>query len=582
MSPRDSSSPPAIDARDVAIRYRGSRLPALRRVSFQAARGELVLVMGATGSGKSTLIKALARIVPCLQPADVWGEIALFGQPVHRQAVRDLAGTVGVIFQDFEAQLFSTNVLCEAAFAMEQLGVPPVDMPARAAGALAAVGLAGFGERDPTTLSGGEKQRLAIAGLLALEPSLLLLDEPTTDLDPAGTIEVLELLEALKDRGRTVVVVEHELAAAAVADRVVLLQQGEIVASGAPRELLSQVALFEECGVRPHDFARLYQQLEMAPPLAPGGWLDHVTGEHAHEAAQQALVAAGFTAAADGRVDDSDTDVPPPAGPVRVAMQGVTYEYRGGKRALDGVSLTLRAREFVALIGQNGSGKTTLAKHLNGLLVPTSGVVLLDGVDLRDIPPHRVACEVGFVFQDPDHQLFAATAAEEVAFGPGNLGLPADEVERRTRQALAAVGLSHRQHADPFLLDKGDRQRLAVASVLAMRPSILILDEPTTGLDYREQRQMMALLQQLNAEGTAVVVITHSPWMVAEYASRAVLMTGGRVLWDGSLRRMFAQPELLRHAAFRPPEITALGRRFGVTPLSVDELAHHLAGRASR
>lgn len=576
MSLQDPSTLPAIRAKDLVITYRGGRQPALRGLSLQAERGEFVLVMGATGSGKSTLIKALARIVPCFQQAELRGEIALFGECVEGHAVRDLAGTVGVVFQDFESQLFSTNALCDVAFAMEQLGVPPADMPARAAAALAAVGLDGFAERDPSTLSGGEKQRLAIAGLLALEPPLLLLDEPTTDLDPAGKIEILNLLGALKRRGKTIVAVEHELAAAAVADRVVLLRQGDVLASGSPRELLPQVALFEACGVRPHDFARLFQLLDASAPLCWEGWLEHVTGEAANEAAHQALMAAGFVAAA---ADDAagESDVPAASGPVRLAMHGVSYEYRSGSRALNNVSFTLRAREFVALVGQNGSGKTTLAKHLNGLLAPTSGAVLLDGVDLRDVAPHRVACEVGFVFQDPDHQLFAATAAEEVAFGPANLGLPADEVERRTRAALDAVGLSDRPCADPFLLDKGDRQRLAVASVLSMQPSILILDEPTTGLDYREQRQMMALLQRLNAAGTTVVIITHSPWVVAEFASRTVLMVGGRVVWDGSLRGMFARPDLLGQAAFRPPAVTALGQRFGVSALSVEELARHLA-----
>jgi energy-coupling factor transport system ATP-binding protein len=201
------------------------------------------------------------------------------------------------------------------------------------------------------------------------------------------------------------------------------------------------------------------------------------------------------------------------------------------------------------------------------------GRVELDGVDLSTIAPHRAASEVGFVFQDPDHQLFAATAADEVAFGPANLGLRAAEVERRTREALDAVGLGHRRDADPFLLDKGERQRLAVASVLSLQPGIMILDEPTTGLDYREQRVMMTLLRRLNAGGMTVVIITHSPWVVAEYASRAILMAGGRIVWDGPLRSLFEMPDLLASAKFRVPEITALGRRFGLTALTVEELA---------
>jgi energy-coupling factor transport system ATP-binding protein len=567
---------------ELSVTYQGAVAPALRRVSLQAARGEVVLVMGATGSGKSTLLKVLARIVPCFQPAVVTGRVALLGEGIESRSVGDLAGTVGLVFQDFEAQLFSTNVLCEVAFAMEHLGLPAGDMPGRAAFALARVGLAGFSDRDPTTLSGGEKQRLALAGLLAFDPSILLLDEPTTDLDPVGKAEVLGLLGELRRRGRTVVVAEHEIAAARVADRIVLLRDGEVVANGEPRAILREVELLEECGVRPHDLARLFRRLDV-PAGRWSDWLRELerpgSGETSaaalHEAAAASLVAAGYAPAG----APAAPPVPPATEPVRIAVEGVSFEYRGGFRALDDVSFGLGAGEFLAIIGQNGSGKTTLAKHLNGLLAPTSGVVRLDGTDLTRIEPHRRASEVGFVFQDPDHQLFAASVGEEIGFGPKNLGLAADEVERRTGRALDAVGLTHLRDVDPFLLDKGDRQRLAVASVLSMAPSILILDEPTTGLDYREQRRMMELLRRLNVGGTTIIIITHSPWVVAEFASRAILMARGRILWDGSLRRLFGAPELLAGAAFRVPDVTGVGQRLGVTALTVEELADALRRR---
>jgi energy-coupling factor transport system ATP-binding protein len=560
------------------VTYRDADRPALRQLSLEVKQGDLLLVMGASGAGKSTLIKSLARIVPCFQAAALRGEIALCGQSIREQTVRDLAGTVGLIFQDFEAQLFSTNVLREVAFAMEQLGVPPAEMPARAEAALTAVGLSGFSGRDPSTLSGGEKQRLALAGLVALDPAILLLDEPTTDLDPAGKTEVIGMLGALRRRGRTVVVVEHDIAAAAAADHILLLRNGEAVAFGTPRELLPQVALFEASGVRPHDMARLFDLLRLAPRHW-GGWLDGLPGGRAHDEAHQALAAAGFAASPDSGAH-ADALNGPRVGGVQLEVRNASFEYQKGARALDDVSLVLRAGEFVALIGQNGSGKTTLAKLLNGLISPMAGSVLLDGLDLREIPVHRMAAGVGFVFQDPDHQLFTASAEEEVAFGPSNLGLPAAEVERRVQEALDAVGLMHRRDADPFLLNKGERQRLAVASVLSMHPSVLVLDEPTTGLDYREQRAMMELLRRQNAKGVSVIVITHSSWVVAEYASRAVLMAGGRILWDGPLRRLFEKPDVLARAAFCVPDVTALGHRFGVTELSVEALASRL--RAAR
>jgi energy-coupling factor transport system ATP-binding protein len=571
MTPSEPA--PAVRVSGLAVTYRSATLPALRRVSLEAAPGELVAVMGATGSGKSTLVKSLARVVPCFQPAAVSGVVEVLGRRTEGLTVHDLAGTVGVIFQDFEAQLFSTNVLNEVAFAMEHLGVPDGEMPARAAAALNAVGLRGFAHRDPATLSGGEKQRLAIAGLLAIDPPVLLLDEPTTDLDPVGKTDVLALLGRLRGRGRTLVVAEHEMAAAETADRVVLLRGGEVVASASPVEILSRVEVFEACGVRPHDIAKVFCELGMAD-AATRGWSRERCREALCDAAYEELVRAGFPRRLGG-APDRRSEAPPTTGAAYLEASNVSFGY-DGERALEDVSVAVRAGEFVAVIGQNGSGKTTLAKHLAGLLRPSAGCVRVCGADVREIPPKRMASEVGFVFQDPDLQLFSASVAEEVAFGPQNLGLPPDEVARRTRGALDAVGLSGREDADPFVLDKGDRQRLAVASVLSMSPSALVLDEPTTGLDYLEQRAMLDLLRALNARGMTVIIITHSPWVVAEYASRGVLMQAGRVLWDGPLRGLFQRHDLLSRAAFRVPDAAALGQRFGVNTLTVAELVELL------
>jgi energy-coupling factor transport system ATP-binding protein len=507
--------------------------------------------------------------VPCFQAAATAGGVDVLGRAIDQLTVHDLAGTVGVIFQDFEAQLFSTNVLHEVAFAMEHLGVPGPEMPGRAAAALEAVGLRGFGDRDPATLSGGEKQRLAIAGLLAIDPPILLLDEPTTDLDPLGKADVLGLLGRLRGRGRTLVVAEHEIGAAEMADRVVFLRAGEIVASGRPHEILPRVDLFEACGVRPHDVAKVFHELGLTG-AGSGRWLQGRAPEAQCDAAYDALVQAGCPRNVGEKAEGQREPRAEPGAPcLEVAHLSFEYDRR---RVLEDICVSIRPGEFIAIIGQNGSGKTTLAKHLAGLLQPSAGSVRLRGVEVREIPPPRMAAEVGFVFQDPDVQLFSASVADEVAFGARNLGIPSDEVARRTRTTLDAVGLAGREAVDPFVLDKGDRQRLAVASVLSMSPSVLVLDEPTTGLDYREQRAMLDLLRTLNAGGMTVIIITHSPWVVAEYASRGILMQAGRVLWDGSLRELFGRPDLLERAAFRVPDVTALGRRFGASVLTVTEL----------
>ncbi len=544
---------PAVSVRGLSCRYDDGDRPALAGVDCELAPGALAVVMGATGAGKSTLVRCLTRIVPCFVPGEVTGEVRLLGDAIDGRRVGELAGIVGMVFQDFEAQLFSTDVTQEIVFALEQTGLPPAEMPARVRQALGRVGLAGFEGRDPTTLSGGEKQRLAIAGLLALCPPIMLFDEPTTDLDPAGRAEVFDVLAGLRAEGVTLLVIEHDPAAAADADLLLFLREGRVFASGPPATLLGNVRACALAGVRPPDVARVFAALGLPdPPLDP------------------AAAAARLRAA--GRVPvPPPPPAPPPARAPLLAVRGLQYRYPDGRVALADVDLTIGRGEFVALIGRNGSGKTTLAKHLNGLLRPTAGRVTLDGHAVTDLPLEQLAQRVGYVFQDPDHQLFAASVAEEVAFGPRNVGLAPAEVEARVAEALCAVDL-HERDADPFLLDKGARQRLAVAAILALRPEILVLDEPTTGLDFPEQERMLALLRRLHAAGRTLVIITHTPWVIAEHAERVVLLDGGRLRYDGAVRDFFADDALVAAASFRAPEVTRLGRQLGCTPLSVDEL----------
>ncbi|HEX7406198.1 MAG TPA: energy-coupling factor transporter ATPase [Candidatus Binatia bacterium] len=568
-----SGSDEAIRLEHLSFGYADQNGLALRDVSLRVRRGEMVVIMGATGAGKTTLAKCLNRIVPAFQPGTFCGEIALFGQALRDEGVAELAGIVGLVSQDFEAQLFATNVVQEVVFGMEQLGVAPDEMRLRLPRVLQAVGLQGFEGRDPATLSGGEKQRLALAATLALQPSIMVFDEPTTDLDPLGKLEIFAVLAAMRCQGYTLVVIEHEIAAAEHADRLVIMSHGEIVADDLPQRVLAQVDFLRQHGVRAPDLNQLAARLDLSPPPCS---LD----------AAEAAVRRGSAVRGQGSEIISDLQCPashlqpPTAGPhfptPFLCVEDVTFSYEGGARALDGVSLTIDAGEFVAIIGQNGSGKTTLAKHLNGLLSPSAGRVLLRGMDMRTLPINTVAADVGYVFQNPDHQIFAATVHEEVAFGPQNLSLPPPEVEDRVHAALVAVGLTGLEGEDPFLLGKGQRQRLAVASVLALRPRLLILDEPTTGLDYLEQRRMMDLFAQLHAQGIAIVMITHTPWVVAEYARRGVLMADGRVLLDAPLRTLLAQEGLLEQAHFCAPDITRLGRRFGFTPLSVDEFVEKI------
>jgi cobalt transport protein ATP-binding subunit len=552
----------ALTVRDLHCRFDDPPAQALAGVSIEARRGELVAVMGASGAGKSTLLRCINALVPALLPAHCEGSITLDDEPVLGRSVGELGGRVAMVFQDFEAQLFSTNVRLEIAFGPGQLGVEPGEIRRRVDRMLAMLGLGELVARDPSTLSGGQKQRLAIASILAMQPDVMLLDEPATDLDPIGRIELYTALQRLRQEAVALVAVEHEIEPVLGADRIYLMRDGIVAASGPPAELVRDTALFAACGVRPYDLAVLAERLRIELPLD----VDQAIEALRRWTAGRPRTATSTSAAA------PSTHAQPPI----LEVDHLSFTYDGGKPALDDVSVAIGAGEMIALIGQNGSGKTTLAKHLNGLLRAQSGTVRLDRADIRTLPLERVAPQVGYVFQNPDHQLFAPTVEEEVAFGPRNFGMPASEITARVASALDAVGLATLRDRDPFLLSKGERQRLAVATVLAMQPRILILDEPTTGLDYPQQRRMLDLLARVRAAGATVIIITHTPWVVAEYAERALLMRAGRLVFDGPLGELLADAALLRSASFEAPPATRVAQALGIPARSVADLARAL------
>ncbi len=601
----------AVELHDVSFTYQDTSAPALRHIEICLRRGEMIGILGASGAGKSTLAKCLNRLVPAFERGQFSGVVRIHGRALDGMRVSDLSHLVGMVFQDFEAQLFSTNVALEVAFAMQQIGMPREEIAARVEPALEAVGLAGFAKRDPTTLSGGEKQRMAIAAVLALRPAVIVLDEPTTDLDPEGKAEVFTLIRRLRGQGLTLIVIEHEAEELRACDRLLVLRDGQVVAEGAPPSVMTRLELLESCGVHPPDLNRVLAMLGIrahaasveeaetlirgALPLRTACFGAHPSGDGTHsqaadplismaseldkqEAVENSAAAAELGWAKTSGVSLSYGDLAGSDVPLAEAQQ-LSFAYPLGPPVLEAVNFRIAAGEFVAIVGQNGSGKTTLAKHLVGLLTPTGGEVLLEGRNRTSLSPEEIARKVGYVFQNPDHQIFASTVEEEVAFGPRNFGLSDEDIDRRVAEVLRAVNLENVRTRDPFLLSKGERQRLAVASVLVLRPRLLILDEPTTGLDYREQRGMMGLINDLNRLGVAIVIITHAPWLVAEYARRVVLMRRGRILFDGPVDAFFQQDELLRESSFRPPEVTLLARRFGFHALTPEQFVSVIRAR---
>jgi energy-coupling factor transport system ATP-binding protein len=556
---------PVVSIEGLAYRYRGQQKSALKGVDLEVAEGEFVVIMGPSGAGKSTLCVSLNGLIPHFFKGKMEGEVRIEGRSTREGKVGEFAQEVGLVFQDFEAQLFSTNVALEVAFGPENFRVERGEMVERVEKMLGQVRLEGFEKRTPATLSGGQKQRLAIASVLAIEPRILCLDEPTTDLDPVGKLGIFEIAEDLKDRDDvTLIVVEHETEETLDADRIVVLRDGEIVADRPAREVLRDVELLQESSVMPLQVTRFFHEMGLWQ-----GQLPLTPQEGVAEFRRR-----GWRVNPDryGRLVEADAKREEGYGEPVIEVEGLTHRYQNGVVALEGVDLTVRKGEFLAVLGQNGSGKTTLVKHFNGLLEPTEGTVRVGEDETSEQGLRQLGQSVGYVFQNPDHQIFSDTVADEVAFGPKIRGMEEGEVKERVEEALAAVGLEGRGGEDPFGLTKGERQRVAVASVLSVRPEVLILDEPTTGLDYAEQRSMMDLVKSLNESGSTIIVVTHTMWVVAEYAHRAAVVRNGKISLQGPVREVFAEEVELHDAALRPPHIVSLGNELGHPVLSVEEM----------
>jgi len=557
---RHGAAPSGAGAPDAAA---SGGVPALREVSFSLPQGVLAVVGGRNGAGKSTLALAANGTIPFLVHGVHAGSVRVNGTPVGTP--RDRAHEIGVVFQDFEAHLVSSTVELEVAFPLENAGLQPAIQRERVRETLDLVGLAGFESRVPAELSGGEKQRLVIAAAIALRPPVLVLDEPLTDLDPLGKCQVLEVVRRLKTAGMTILLIEHDPQAFLDADRLLVLDAGRLVFDGAPGSLLRDPARCLALGLP------VWPPAETA--LALGVPVDDLSID---------AVARSLRQLADRRGPPPSVETPAPASAAAlIECAGVTSGYPGGAVVLHDVDLAVRAGECLALLGQNGSGKTTLAKHMVGLIRPRAGTLTVKGRPARSWRLAELSRIVGYVFQNPDHQIFSDTVRDEVSFGARNLGLAGAELETRVREALDAVGLGGKDEEDPFSLTKGERQRLAVASLLAYRPEAVIFDEPTTGLDAAEARRMMDFIATLNRRGMTVILITHAMWAAAEYASRVVVMAGGQVVTDGPVRDVFAQEAELARLALSPPPAAALANRLNLSALGTAELIRTLGGNAS-
>ena len=515
----------------VTLRYGDS--VALDDVTLEVCRGERVCVLGANGSGKSTLASVICGL---LAPDE--GDVELAGHAVCTGGVPDLAAyrdarrQLGLVFQNPDDQIVTSVVADDVAFGPENLGVPRAQISVRVARELRRVAMEKYAHADPSRLSGGQRQRVCIAGALAMEPAVLVLDEPSSLLDVRGRAAIMRVMGRLAAAGATLVHVTHFMDEALAADRVVVMQHGHVALEGTPDEVFAakNAQVIEALGLEMPFEARLAVALRQAG--AAGGAIAAPGAPSDEKPA--ACAACAHTAE-----------------PLAILARDLGFSYGPGAQALDGVSLEVPVRATTAIVGQTGSGKSTLLRLLCGLEAADAGSLTVCGINAATKRGRRqVRRAVGYVMQHPERQLFAQTVAEDVAFGPRNQGLSAAEVEGRVAHALDLVGLADRRDASPFELSGGQQRLAAIAGVLAMEPELLVLDEPTAGLDPRGRARLRALMADLAAHGVTLLQVTHSMEDAAR-ADHVVVLDQSHVLAAGTPAEVFCPAN--------EPQLTAVG-----------------------
>jgi energy-coupling factor transporter ATP-binding protein EcfA2 len=508
----------------LSCRYLTRQEAALSDISFSLEQGQIILISGASGCGKTTLLRCINGLIPRSYKAELSGHVLLNGKDHGEESLAAVSQVVGTVLQDPERQIVGAYVQNEVAFGLENLGLPRQEIVQRVDETLDYLGVAHLKLRETFTLSGGEKQKIALAGVLAMQPAILALDEPLANLDPASVQDALVLFRRLADEGKTILLIEHRVedVLAVRPDLALHMQDGRVSYLGTVDGLLQKADI------------------------------------HAVK-----LPASVVINRAKGQAASAPPSPAPPAGTTDALIQieDVSFRYDEGPSILDNVSLTIRQGDIIALLGPNGAGKTTLAKHAIGLLRPKSGCVLLRGQDSHELTVAQMARLIGYVFQNPRHMLFAPTTREELAFGPRNLGHSDHDIQMDTEQALAVVGLKAEVDRPPLALSFGQQKRISIAAILAMRSAILVMDEPTAGQDFANYMSFMDSVVGLGVavdrpySFSAILFITHDVDLAVCYANRVLIMDRGQIVADGSPPQVLADFDMLRRHRVIPTSL---------------------------
>ena len=578
-----------IEVKDLKYRYPGTTQLALDGVSFTVEKGEFIGIAGENGAGKSSLSQALLGLIPQFYKGAYGGSVTVCGMDARSTPVSELCRHVGLVFQNPFNQLSGAKdtVYDEVGYGLQNLGFPPAEIRARVESVLRCFGIWEYRDRNPFDLSGGQLQRVAICSVLAMKPDVLILDEPTSQLDPEGSEEVFHTVDELTKMGITIIMIEQKIEKlAGYCDRVLLMHQGRVVDYDTPRRIFSREDLYD-LGVNPPAYTRFARANALVfedgtLPVTHAETLERVKASGADRAT---LIASLRTMTA-GVQMESATPQPVAAQPARAGVDAAAaaasasrssdhaseaagaadatfqvkdlrFSYVKGREVLHGLNLALDHRP-TAIIGQNGAGKTTLVRVLKGLLKPDSGEIRYQGENLETKTVAELASRVGYVFQNPDDQIFKYKVLEEVRFGPLNIGMSPQEAEASAHEALRMVGLDEKAGENPYDLELSDRKMVAIASVLAMNTDVIILDEPTIAQSWNGREKIREIIQAKAAEGKLVIAILHDMDFVASSFARVIAMAHGEILADDTPAEIFRNHPVLEKAALAAPPLYEL------------------------
>ncbi len=547
-----------IEIQELTFKYAGAKKNALDKISLEIEKGGFVGIIGESGAGKTTLCNCINGLIPHHYTGDFYGSVKVDGTDTFDINAGKLALKVGSVFQDIESQITGYFVEDEILFGLENFGIPADEIENRITSALETMGISELRHKEISSLSGGQKQKVVIASILALEPDILVLDEPTGELDPASSVQIFEMLKKLnEEKGITIIVAEQKIMLLCeFVKKLIVLEHGTCVHYGEIRSTLTHQKEMEEAGINcPRVLTLTGKMVDQG--LAPKGmkaedriclnaeeaaeFVKKVMGKKLDDGAEKKVTSPVTTN------EDSASD-----GDIVLEFSHVGFSYNETANVRD-LNVKVRKGDFISIIGSNGAGKSTFSKLTNGLLKPSVGDVLVVGKNTKQQKVSALAKHIGFLFQNPDRQICCSTVREEIAFSLRNNGIAEEEIKTRVEKTLSGFGFDG--DTEPFNMSRGQRQRLCLACLIALNPEILILDEPTTGLDYRECMEVMEKIRALNKKGTTVIMVCHDMEVVLDFAKTIIVMNRGEILGQGTTREVLSNRELLKRARLLPPQI---------------------------